>query len=138
MSEKNRWEKISIIFFCLIFIFSLAHIATAASKPQKPTALPYKSSGVISGTSLTYENLFINNSGRITLTICNPDTSGVIFSANFGFYTSKGEYLTGFALKGFAGRIAKTDYSLQLAEHNKIKKASYMKVLGRAGRSIDD
>lgn len=138
MSKEIAYRKLCTVFFSLILILSAAYAAGAASKPQKPTVPPYKPSGTISATVLTYENLFISKSGKVTVTICNPDTSGVVFSANFGFYTPKGEYLTGFTVKGFAGRIAKTDYSLQLSEYGKIKKASYMKVLGRAGRSIDN
>ena len=111
-------------------------VAYAAKK--KKADPPYASSGVISGTSLTYENLQINDFGKATITIFNPENTGVSFSANFSFYTAKGAYLTGFKVSGFASRTARSAFFIDVPEYKRLKKASYMKVLGRAGRSAGD
>ena len=98
---------------------------------------PYRSSGKISGTSLLYENLYIDKQGNVAITITNPERTGEKFAANFSFYTDKGVYLTGFALEGFAGRVSRTSYELKMENYAKLKRAAYMKVLGRSGRLSD-
>jgi hypothetical protein len=108
--------------------------AKKKKEPEKPALPPYKMSGPVPGTSLTYENLFISDAGKVTISIYNPERSGVRFRATFSFYSAKIEFLTGFTLDGFAAASARTGYSLSLANHKKMSGAAYMTVLGRAGR----
>lgn len=98
---------------------------------------PYRASGNIPGTELFYDKLKIDGRGRVTVTISNPDKTGKSFAASFNFYTEKDAWLTGFSIEGFAGRMTNTAYALNFRDHKKLKKASYMKVLGRAGRTGD-
>lgn len=129
--DKN---KIRVPMLLILFLLLLpAQVACAA---KSDTALPpYRTSGVIPGTSLSYEGLFIDKNGHVTITIQNEGQSGLSFSANFGFYTNKGDYVTGFTVSGFANRKSRTVYELDLPNYKNFKKASYMKVLGRAGRT---
>lgn len=96
---------------------------------------PYRTSGAISGTGLLYDNLRIDNKGRASLVISNPGNTGESFVAVFSFYTQDGVYLTGFTIKGFAGRKSSSGYALNVPNHAKLRGAAYMKTLGRAGRS---
>jgi hypothetical protein len=108
--------------------------AAKKKQPEKPALPPYRVSGPIPGTSLLYENLNISDSGRTTVSVFNPEKSGVRFRATFSFYSSKNELLCGFSLDGFAAASTHTGYSLSLKDHKKIRQTSYMTVLGRSGR----
>jgi hypothetical protein len=87
---------------------------------------------------LLYENLFISAAGKVSVSIFNPERSGVRFRATFSFYSAKNALLTGFVIEGVATASAKTGYSLSLANHKQMKNVSYMTVLGRAGRAGGD
>jgi hypothetical protein len=95
---------------------------------------PYRISGSIPGTALSYERLFIADDGGVTVTVVNTEKKGVRFRATFSFYSAKNELLTGFIIEGVARASSSTGYSLKLPNHKKMKNASYMRVLGRAGR----
>lgn len=111
----------------------LPEAALAAAK--KKTEPFYSTSGSIPGTALSYENLQINDFGKAIITVYNPDNTGVSFSANFSFYTKKNAYLTGFHISGFAAARSRATFFADVPTHASLKKASYMKVLGRAGRA---
>jgi hypothetical protein len=125
-------RKISIIMLAvLISAFSFS----AEAKTKKSSIPPYRPSGVIPGTDLKYEKLFIADDGAVTIRITNPTTRGVSFTSNFSFYNGKGEYLTGFVISGFAHAGRTAAYSLALDDNKAYKKATLMKVLGRSGRT---
>lgn len=118
--------------FLLLPSFEGRAFAANASIP------PYKTSGSVSGTGLLYDKLRIDSKGGVTIVISNPGRTGESFVANFSFYTEKGNYLTGFSIEGFAGRMSNTSYTLDLPNYKSMKKAAYMKVLGRSGRTGDN
>ncbi|MDR1916031.1 MAG: hypothetical protein LBQ58_05600, partial [Synergistaceae bacterium] len=80
-----------------------------------------------------YDKLFIDDKGAVSITIINPENSGVNFTSSFTFYNSKGEYLTGFTIEGSSPRNSRKTYNLHLNNYKKMKTAFYMKVLGRSG-----
>ncbi|MDR3253987.1 MAG: hypothetical protein LBT31_00275 [Synergistaceae bacterium] len=134
-----KWFQCKIIVFILLIALILTSFAGEVSAkkkkaPEKPALPPYRSSGPIPGTSLAYENLFIDDSGRATLSVYNPELSGVRFRASFSFYNAKNGFILSFGLDGFAPASASTGYNVKLADHKKLKQAAYMTVLGRAGR----
>ncbi|MDR1471890.1 MAG: hypothetical protein LBS75_05140 [Synergistaceae bacterium] len=124
----------ALAMFAVGLFLSLTQTAGAA---QSSTPPPYRRSGVIPGTSLTYEKLFIGDKGDVSIVICNPESRGVNFSARFTFYSAKGEYLTGFAVEGVSLGNSRTGYDLSLPDHKKMRRAAYMKVLGRSGISFE-
>ncbi|MDR3165834.1 MAG: hypothetical protein LBU13_09690 [Synergistaceae bacterium] len=103
-------------------------------KTKKSKLPPYRPSGVISGTDLKYEKLFIDDDGVVSITILNPKNTGVSFVSNFSFYNGKNEYLTGFTVEGFSRANGRATYTLELDNFAAYKKAAVMKVLGRSGR----
>lgn len=147
--EYNRIEKLGKLFtglaLAMLILFASASFsleAEAAKKKKnsdedKETATSYRPSGSIPGTSLTYENLFINDKGIVTVTIYNPTSTGVSFTSKFSFYDDKGNYMTGFSIKGFSNAGVREAHFLELSDYKKFKKATRMKVLGRSGRSVE-
>lgn len=123
---------------CILFIALLVPMClqAGAAKSEKDKR-PYASSGAIPGTSLTYENLFINGKGIATITIHNPTSTGVSFSANFSFYDDKRKYVTGFTVSGYAAAAGRNALFTEVKDYKKLKKATHMKVLGRSGRSVE-
>jgi hypothetical protein len=112
--------------------------AAAKGKSETPAVPPYKIAGPIPGTALSYEKLFISENGNVSVSIRNPERSGVRFRAAFSFYSAKNELLTGFQIEGTAVAGAVAGYSLKLPNHKKMKNVSYMTVLGRSGRAGGD
>jgi hypothetical protein len=128
---KNR----KIILTVLILAAAVfAACPPAGAKTIKSSLPPYRPSGVIPGTDLKYEKLFIDGEGMVTITIDNPRTSGVSFTSNFSFFNSRGEYLTGFTISDFAHANRKQEYSFEIDDYKAFRRASGMKVLGRSGR----
>ena len=121
--------------FAISFCFALGATEARAAKPKLP---PYRPSGVIPGTELLYEKLVINDKGEVSVTIVNPTNKGVSFSSKFSFFNDKNEYLTGFAIEGFASANRKTAHSLGIDDLRAYRKATNMKVLGRSGRMGKD
>lgn len=114
--------------------------AEAAKKKKAEEAKPtYATSGLIPGTQLTYENLAVNKHGIASLTIHNPASTGVSFSANFTFYDSKGGAVAAFSLSGFATARTRNGHMVQMKNYNDktFKKTTSLKVLGRSGRSVE-
>ncbi|MDR3320895.1 MAG: hypothetical protein LBS93_00480 [Synergistaceae bacterium] len=140
MGETFHKKIILLLVVALIIVSSAGEVLAKKKKePEKPSMPPYRTSGPIPGTSLSYEKLLIDNSGRTTLGVLNPEQSGVRFRATFSFYTAKNEFIAAFRLDGFAAASASTIYSLVIPEHKKIKNlTAYMTVLGRAGRLAGD
>jgi hypothetical protein len=103
-------------------------------KTKKPKLPPYRPSGVIPGTDLKYEKLFIDGDGVVSVTILNSKNTGVSFVSNFSFYNGKNEYLTGFVVEGFSRANGRATYTLELDDFTAYKKAAVMRVLGRSGR----
>lgn len=126
-----------VVLFALPALLFLA-LSAGAALGAGVTPTPYRASGSIAGTGLLYDKLKIDGGGRVTITISNPGRTGESFVANFSFYTEKGVWLAGFSIEGFAGRVSDTSYALDFPDHGKLKKAAYMKVLGRAGRTSDN
>jgi hypothetical protein len=110
-----------------------AAVCEAASKSGEPE---YEPNGTVSGTPLLYQNLVVNKYGIATVTIYNPTSSGISFSANFTFYDSKGQYLAGFSVSGFATRNTRAAH-IEEIDYKKIRKAASVKVLGRSGRTVE-
>jgi hypothetical protein len=134
-------RKIIVLIIIAVIICATSGASSAAKKkkaPDKPALPPYRTSGPIPGTSLIYEKLHISDSGAVTVSIHNPERSGVRFRAAFSFYSAKNEFLTGFGVEGFATASASTGYSLSMKDYKKLRQASYMTVLGRAGRAGGD
>ncbi|MDR3332314.1 MAG: hypothetical protein LBT08_06780 [Synergistaceae bacterium] len=126
-----------VVLTILILILQTAHESEAVKKkkaPPTPALPPYKMSGPIPGTQLQYEKLFISDNGHVTITIYNPEDTGLSFSSNFGFYTDNNLYVTGFIVRGFANRKDRVSFAMDLADPQNFKKTAYMKVLGRASR----
>ncbi|MDR1885272.1 MAG: DUF3244 domain-containing protein [Synergistaceae bacterium] len=119
----------------LLAVFAATSEAAKKTSRKAPPIPPYRASGSIPGTPLLYENLFISDSGRVTITIYNPENTGVNFSSNFSFYTEKGEFTTGFTLSGFASGRDRVSYALDMPNFADYKRAKNMKVLGRSGRT---
>jgi hypothetical protein len=121
-----------------VSILVLAMSCPAGAKTKGSGLPPYRANGVIPGTDLKYEKLFIDGEGIVTITIVNPLGNGVSFTSNFSFYNSKGEYLTGFTVSDFARASWKQEYSFELDDYKAFRRASSMKVLGRSGRMGKD
>ncbi|MDR1515834.1 MAG: hypothetical protein LBS45_09065 [Synergistaceae bacterium] len=122
-------------------MFGAASSDAAAKKKNEartPAVPPYKITGTIPGTALSYEKLLISEDGSVSVNVRNPERTGVRFRATFSFYSAKNELLTGFKIEGTAVAGAVTGYSLKLPNHKKMKDVSYMTVLGRSGRSGGD
>jgi hypothetical protein len=119
----------------LLSLASAREAWAAKKKASKaPEIPPYRAAGPIPGTSLLYENLFITEKGRVTITIYNPEETGLNFVSKFAFYSEKGEVLTGFTIKGFIARKFRKAYAFNMENFGGYKLAKSMKVLGRAGR----
>ena len=129
--KTNRVSTLLVcIFFLSLFLRSVACEA-ASGTPE------YAESGTISGTPLQYQNLVVNKHGVVAVTIYNPTNTGVSFSANFAFHDSKGNYLTGFSLSGFASRNTRSSHIEEGLDYKKFRKAASVKVLGRSGRTTE-
>jgi hypothetical protein len=138
LTRENMHRMIALALAAII-IASASSALFAASKKNEPQAIPpYKASGPIPGTSLSYERLFITEDGTVSVSVLNPERSGVRFRATFSFYSAKNDFLTGFIIEGTATAGAAAGYSLKLPNHNKLKDVAYMTVLGRSGRSSGD
>jgi hypothetical protein len=125
---------ISALAAVLMGVFLLLAFEAGAERNSKLP--PYRRSGAIPGTSLTYENLFVGDDGGVSIVICNPESRTVGFSAKFTFYSAKGEYLTSFTIDGSARGNSRTKYELLMPDGKKMRRAAYMKVLGRSGISF--
>jgi hypothetical protein len=130
----KKYAKICLAAAAAV-ILCAAFSCTSEAKVKKPAMPPYRPSGIIPGTDLKYERLVVDDSGAVSIYIVNERSHGVYFSSNFTFMDSKGGYLTGFTVKGFAPAGRKVRYTMELDDHKKLKKASVMKVLGRSGRT---
>jgi hypothetical protein len=130
----TKFTGISALVVALVGVFFLLAFEAGAAQSSKPP--PYRRSGAIPGTSLTYENLFVGDDGGVSIVICNPESRMVGFSAKFTFYSAKGEYLTSFTVDGSARGNSKTKHELLMPDGKKMRRAAYMKVLGRAGLSF--
>ena len=127
--RKGRIISGAAILAALV-VFFVTFSAEAATRLP-----PYRSSGVIPGTSLSYEKLAINNRGEVTITIVNPTNNGVSFSANFSFFNNNDRYLTGFFVEGFAAANRNLVLSAQVDDLRAYRSAVMMRVLGRSGRT---
>lgn len=125
--------SIGKIFLIILLITLLSVPAYSASKSTEPE---FAQSGVIGGTKLRYENLFVNKHGIVTVTIHNPTTSGMSFNANFSFIDKNGNHLTGFTASGYAEKYKRVAHFYEV-DYSKFKKAVSVKVLGRSGRTGD-
>jgi hypothetical protein len=130
--EKNLCRVALVILALLLPVFVLCGVSEG--KTKKPKLPPYRPSGVIPGTDLKYEKLFVSDNGAVSIIILNPKNIGVSFVSNFSFYNSKNEYLTGFVVEGFSRANGRETYILELDDLKAYKKAAAMKVLGRSGR----
>ncbi|MDR1509041.1 MAG: hypothetical protein LBS53_05340 [Synergistaceae bacterium] len=130
----NNYRKFATVLILTAAFTVWAMSCPAGAKMKRSGLPPYRASGVIPGTDLTYEKLFIDDQGAVAITIVNPLGNGVSFTSNFSFYNSKGEYLTGFTVSDFAQAGRKQEYSFELDDYKAFRKASSMKVLGRSGR----
>jgi hypothetical protein len=130
--EKKLCPAVAAVLVLLLLAFLLCGISEG--KTKKPKLPPYRPSGVISGTDLKYEKLFIDGDGVVSITILNPKNVGVSFVSNFSVYNGKNEYLTGFTVEGFSQANGRATYTLELDDFAAYKKAVAMKVLGRSGR----
>ena len=128
----------TLLLAVLAFTSSLTNPAEAAKKKKAEETRPtYATSGPIPGTQLTYENLAVNSHGVVTVTIHNPASTGVSFSANFTFYDGKGQSVAAFSLSGFAGARNRNAHMLQMKDYKNFRKATTLKVLGRSGRTVE-
>ncbi|MDR0654231.1 MAG: hypothetical protein LBG12_13125 [Synergistaceae bacterium] len=121
-----------IVLVLLLSAFILCGVSEGKTKKAKLP--PYRPSGVIPGTDLKYERLFVGDDGTVSIIIVNPQNTGVSFVSNFSFYNSKNVYLTGFVVEGFSRANGRETYTLELDDLKAYKKAAAMKVLGRSGR----
>ena len=138
LTRENINRTIALALAAAI-IASSSSALFAASKKKEPQAIPpYRASGPIPGTSLLSDRLFITEGGTVSVSIRNPERSGVRFRAAFSFYSAKNDFLTGFIIEGTATASTTASYSLKLPDHQKLKNVSYMTVLGRSGRSSGD
>jgi hypothetical protein len=117
---------------CALVLLTVFAPDAHAAKAKLP---PYRPGGSIPGTELKYEKLSVSDRGEVAITVVNPTDRGVAYTANFSFYGSKDEYLTGFALTGFARAGGKILHSFDLDDYKAYRKAVTMKVLGRSGRT---
>jgi hypothetical protein len=131
-------RTIIIAFAALLLCAAVPGRAPAAKSKTAPALPPYKITGPIPGTALSYEKLFVAEDGSVSVMIRNPERDGVRFRATFSFYSAKGALLTGFMIEGTAAAGTLAGYSLKLPGHKKMKDASYMTVLGRSGRASGD
>jgi hypothetical protein len=132
-NTKNYRKFLTVLILAAAITASLTS-CSAGAKVKRSGLPPYRPSGVIPGTDLTYEKLFIDDGGIVTITIVNPVAKGVSFTSKFSFYNSKGEYLTGFTIADFAQASRKQEYSFELDDYKAFRGASGMRVLGRSGR----
>jgi hypothetical protein len=130
--EKKRRSAAVIALALLLSAFVLCGVSEGKSKKVKLP--PYRPSGVIPGTDLKYEKLFIDADGTVSITILNPKNTGIYAVSNFSFYSEKNVYLTGFVVEGFSRANGRETFTLELDDLRAYKKAAVMKVLGRAGR----
>ena len=133
---RDRRRIFVTAILAAVIVFSAA--LTAEAKTVKTKIPPYRSNGAIPGTVLLYEKLVINDRGEVKLTIVNPTNNGVAFTAKFSFFNNKETYLTGFTIDGFAAANRKIVYSEEVDDFIAYRKATMMKVLGRAGRMGKD
>ncbi|MDR2780585.1 MAG: hypothetical protein LBB28_05620 [Synergistaceae bacterium] len=134
----NNYGKFFTVLILATAISTSVMAYPVGAKTRGSGLPPYRASGVIPGTDLTYDKLFIDDQGVVTITIVNPIAKGVSFTSNFSFYNSKGEYLTGFTISDFAQASRRQEYSFELDDYKAFRKASSMKVLGRSGRMGKD
>jgi hypothetical protein len=130
--EKKRRRAAVMTLTLLLSAFVLCGISEGKAKKAKLP--PYRPSGVIPGTDLKYEKLFVGSDGVVSVTILNPKNTGISFVSNFSFYSAKNVYLTGFVVEGFSRANGRETYTLKLDNFKAYKKAAAMKVLGRSGR----
>lgn len=135
MFELRRGKNILWTAAVIAAFFIAAAAGEASAKGAKAKLPPYKPNGVIPGTELLYEKLAIGEDGMASIVIVNPTRHGVSFAANFSFYSDKDEYLTGFTVDGFADAGMRKFHSFELDNYKAYRRASTMKVLGRAGRA---
>ena len=138
MQSNQRGIRMMFSAAILVAVMVFSVVFSAEAKVTKQKLPPYRSSGVIPGTSLLYEKLAINDKGEVKIKVVNPTNNGVAFTANFGFYNNKETYLTGFTLDGFASAGRKIAYSFDLDDYRAYRSATMMKVLGRSGRMGKD
>jgi hypothetical protein len=131
--QINNYKKFLTVLILAAAVTAWAALCPAGAETKRSGLPPYRASGVIPGTDLTYEKLFIDDQGAVTITIVNP-RGGVSFTSNFSFYNAKGEYLTGFTISDFAQANRKREYSFDLDDYQAFRGAAGMKVLGRSGR----
>jgi hypothetical protein len=131
--KSRKTSSVGVLFLCIVLSLLSAAVCEAASKSPSPE---YEPNGTVSGTPLLYQNLAVNQHGIAAVTIYNPTSTGISFSANFTFYDSKGQYLAGFSVSGFAAHNARTA-CIEEIDYKKIRKAAYVKVLGRSGRRVE-
>ncbi len=124
---------IRALLVCAVLFLAPLAACEAASKNSGPE---FKQSGAISGTPLQYQNLAVNKHGIAAVTIYNPTTTGVSFSATFSFYDGKGKYLGGFTVSGFSARNTRASYVEEI-DYKAIRRAASVKVLGRSGRTTE-
>ena len=136
MKDKllERQIKFAAAILAAVIILFAPISVEARVRRQQQQPPPYRSSGVIPGTALSYERLAISNRGEVRITIVNPTNNGVTFTARFSFFNDRGAYLTSFTLEGFAPANRKIAHSLNLDDLNAYRRATMMRVLGRAGR----
>ena len=135
--ELNKKIFCTVIAAILIVFCLLGADTEAKSSKQGPPM--YRRSGVIGGTSLTYENLDISKSGRVSVVVINEGKNTLAFSANFSFFNEKdSSFEAGFTIEGSVGSMSKNTYETDFPEYKNLKRTSYMKVLGRAGMAVAD
>ena len=132
LSYEKKLRVATAVAAVLLTVFALC--GTSEGETKKARLPPYRPSGVIPGTDLRYEKLFVGSDGAVSVTILNPKNTGVYAVSNFSFYNAKNEYLTGFAVEGFLRANGRETYTLELDNLKAYKKAAAMKVLGRSGR----
>lgn len=132
--KKLRSLRSAAVVILALLLSAFVMCGLSEGKTKKPKLPPYRPSGVIPGTDLKYEKLFIGDDGAVSVTILNPKNTGVSFASNFSFYSGKNEYLTGFSVEGFSRANGRETYTLELDDLRAYKKAAVMKVLGRSGR----
>jgi hypothetical protein len=134
MSYDARRSRAALAL-CAIAAVCLAFASPSLARTKKPSLPPYRSSGVIHGTDLTYSKLRVSDDGTVAVTVSNKTRRGLRFTANFSYYGAGGSYLTGFTVQGYAEAGKSYAYSLELDDYRAYKKAAGMKVLGRAGEA---
>lgn len=136
ITDHNKKNLCTVLLMTAFFSCILTHACEAKSvKNSQPM---YMRSGIIGGTTLTYENLDISKSGRVSVVVVNQSRNTLSFSSNFSFYDEKSNYISGFTIEGNIGSMSKNCYETDFPEYKMLKKASYMKVLGRGGMAVGD